>query len=239
VILDSGLGDTSLIWASVNLEVQKFTRVCAYDRAGLGKSDPASKPRTSQDMVTDLHKLLVNANVAGPYVLVGHSIGGFNMRVFASQYSEEVSGLILVDSTHPDENARCLAALPAESPDEHSSVKEIRELYTLVWSEPNRNEEGMDIGNSATQAREVSSLGDLPLIILTAGLTQWSPWPFSLPQDVQTKLDEVQQELQKELLNLSSNSKQIIATESHHWIPSDQPEVVVDAIREMIDATRK
>ena len=97
----------------------------------------------------------------------------------------------------------------------------------------------MDIATSAVQAREVSSLGTLPLIVLTAGLTQWSPWPPSLPQDVQTKLDEVQQELQKELPNLSSNRKQITATESHHWIQSDQPDAVVDAIREMIDATRK
>ena len=145
VILDAGLGDTSLIWTSVYQEVQTFSRVCAYDRAGLGQSDPGPKPRTSQAIVTDLHTLLVNANLTGPYVLVGHSIGGFNMRVYASQYLEEVAGLILVDSTHPDENTRNLAVLPPESPDEDSGVKAIRQLYTVVWNDSAQNEEGVDI----------------------------------------------------------------------------------------------
>src|SRR5262245_58378756 len=106
VILEAGLDDTSLIWNSIYQQVQAFTRVCAYDAAGLGKSDLGPKPHTSRDAAEDLHTLLINANVAGPYIIVGHSVGGFNMRVYANLYPDEVSGLILVDSTHPDENTR-------------------------------------------------------------------------------------------------------------------------------------
>jgi pimeloyl-ACP methyl ester carboxylesterase len=235
VILEAGLDDTSDIWNSVQLKVQNFTRVCAYDRAGLGKSDPGKKPHTSRDAVLDVHTLLHNANVSEPYLLVGHSIGGFIMRLFAAQYPEEVSGMILVDSTHPDENTRSLAALPPEAPAEDSGVRDIRRIYTLFWNDPTQNEEGMDIAASADQVRGVSSLGDTPIIVLTAGLTQWSLWPPSLPQDVQVNLDRVQQELQKELIELSSNSEQIIAAESHHWIQSDQPDLVVEVIQQMVD----
>ena len=102
VVFDSGYSLDSSHWATVFLETIKYTSACIYDRANLGRSDPASKPRTSQDMVADLHTLLTKAQIPGPYLLVGHSMGGFNVLIYANQYPAGYRGLVLVDPSHPD-----------------------------------------------------------------------------------------------------------------------------------------
>src|SRR5690349_6601006 len=100
VILDAGLGGTTLDWSKVQPAVTRFTRVCSYDRAGYGWSETApSTPRTSQQIVTELHALLTHAKINGPYVLVGHSFGGLNMRLYAYRYPAEVAGMVLLDAT--------------------------------------------------------------------------------------------------------------------------------------------
>jgi pimeloyl-ACP methyl ester carboxylesterase len=99
VILDAGLGGTSLDWSKVQPAVARFTRVCSYDRAGYGWSDSGLCPRTSQQIVKELHLLLAHAQIHGPYVLVGHSVGGLNMRLYAYRYPEEVVGMVLLDAT--------------------------------------------------------------------------------------------------------------------------------------------
>ena len=109
VILDSGLGDTYLAWRKVQPELAKFTRVCSYDRAGLGYSESSSQPRTSKVIAAELHALLQAADIAPPYVLVGHSVGGFDVRLYASLYPTEVAGMVLVDASHPD-SARASSA---------------------------------------------------------------------------------------------------------------------------------
>jgi pimeloyl-ACP methyl ester carboxylesterase len=102
VILLHGLGDSSLDWGLVQPEVGRFARVCSYDRAGVGWSDPGPAPRGPLTVAKELHSLLVNAKEIGPYVLVGHSWGGLIARVYASQYPTEVAGMVLVDPTHED-----------------------------------------------------------------------------------------------------------------------------------------
>src|SRR5512137_1647963 len=101
VILEAGQGDTSSIWFKVQTGGDGSYRVCSYDRANLGGSDAAPKPRTYLDMAHDLHALLTNAHIEGPYILVGHSGGGLLIRVLRDQYPEEVAGLVLVDAAHP------------------------------------------------------------------------------------------------------------------------------------------
>ena len=103
VIMDSGLGDTSVIWQLVQPEVSRFTRVCSYDRAGLGWSDAPNEPRASSSIANELYRLLTRAIVPAPYVLVGSSSGGYSIRVFASRYRKQVVGMVLVDSTYPDQ----------------------------------------------------------------------------------------------------------------------------------------
>jgi pimeloyl-ACP methyl ester carboxylesterase len=112
VVVDSGLGSFSPDWGLVQPEVAKFTRVCTYDRAGYGWSDPGPQPRTARQMVEELHTLLVNAGVEGPYVLVGYSLGGINVRLYAHQYPDDVAGVVLVDSPVAHEEA--LSRLPQE-----------------------------------------------------------------------------------------------------------------------------
>jgi pimeloyl-ACP methyl ester carboxylesterase len=102
VILESGLGTLSADWANVQPEVAKTTRVCAYDRAGTGWSEPGPEPRDPQQIARELHTLLGNAGIDGPYVLVGQSFGGLYVRMYAARFPKEVQGMVLVDASHPD-----------------------------------------------------------------------------------------------------------------------------------------
>jgi pimeloyl-ACP methyl ester carboxylesterase len=102
VVLESGSGDFSIDWGLVQPEVARFTRVCSYDRAGAGWSELGPRPRTMRQIAYELHTVLQEAGEKGPYVLVGQSLGGLLIRVYASQYPKEVAGMVLVDSTHED-----------------------------------------------------------------------------------------------------------------------------------------
>src|SRR5262245_61730807 len=103
VILDTGLGGTSAGWGFVQPDVARFTRVCSYDRAGMGYSDPGPSPRTARRIESELAELLARSGISGPVVLVGASIAGFNVRVFASDHPERAAGLVLVDASHEDD----------------------------------------------------------------------------------------------------------------------------------------
>jgi pimeloyl-ACP methyl ester carboxylesterase len=106
VVLESGLASPALQWALVQQKLAKTTRVCSYDRAGVGWSDNGPSPRTTGQMVAELHTLLQRSGIAGPYVLVGHSLGGFNVRLFAHEYPDETAALVLVASGNENDNAR-------------------------------------------------------------------------------------------------------------------------------------
>jgi len=111
VILDSGLGDGYLSWRKVQPQIAQWARACSYDRAGFGYSDSSPKPRTSKVFAEELHALLQNAGVPPPYVLVGHSMGGYDVRLYASLYPAGVAGMVLVDASHPEQQKRLPAAL--------------------------------------------------------------------------------------------------------------------------------
>lgn len=106
VIFDSGAGEPGYTWSAIQPEIAKLTRACWFDRAGYGWSDPGPFPRTSAAMSTDLHELLHRAGVPSPYVLVGHSLGGLNARVYNGMYPSDVAGMVLVDASHEDEPKR-------------------------------------------------------------------------------------------------------------------------------------
>jgi pimeloyl-ACP methyl ester carboxylesterase len=170
-------------------------------------------------------------------VLVGHSFGGLNVRLYADQYPTEVVGMVLVDARHEDGWARWRAVLPPATPDERQGLTDVR---TFLEDPPDPdqdpgNVERIDWEASDAQVRATGSLGDRPLVVLTAG--RYDP-PPDLPEDVAARLGQVNQELQHELAQLSTNSTHIIVDNSGHYIHDEQPNVVVAAIRRVVDAAR-
>jgi pimeloyl-ACP methyl ester carboxylesterase len=219
VILEAGLGDVSGIWDKVQPAVAEFTCVCSYDRAGQGRSDPASTPRTCRDMVDDLHALLAGAKISPPFILVGHSFGGMLVRLYASLYPEEIAGMVLVDAVHEDRDVGFEAVLS----------EELNARNKAYLQNPSRNSECVDKLESATQLRAARRVFDFPLVVLTRGLPDEADpvWPSEALQRVET-------ELQLEFLKLSPRSIHIFARKSGHFIQNDEPELVVEAIKQVI-----
>jgi len=218
VLLDSGAGDTSETWDWVVPGVRRFTRVCVYDRAGLGRSDPGPFPRTSDRIADELALLLERAHVPGPYVLAGHSFGGLNLRLYASRHPRDVAGLVLVDATPEDFPARESAL---RSRDENEKLRTARSLGPVAFQSE------VDAMPESVAAVRVAKATEAPVIVITA-IHADANLPFrSLWADLQTKM-----------LKTFPHARQIIAEGSGHYVQYDQPELVIDAIRELTLAAR-
>lgn len=134
VVLESGMGGSSLDWLRVQPGIAQFSRVCSYDRAGYGWSDPSPASRTSAQIATELKKLLTSAGEQGPYILVGHSFGGYNVRMFNELYQSDVAGMVLVDAEHPDEELRQKELQNTFAPSVRASIEE-RSGRQRFWSQ--------------------------------------------------------------------------------------------------------
>lgn len=225
VVLDAGLGNDGSVWKDVQQRVARSVRTCAYDRAGLGYSSrPASQPHTHRQMARELHELLERAGLDAPYVLVGHSMGGINVRLFETEHPEQVLGMVLVDATVDPERSRAL--VPAEE------LRKFREVLPTIG-------EGLDydtfVAGAADMRASSLSLGAKPLVILTRSMEDAPPWA-SEPQ--RAEMLRIWQELQASLLTLSSNSVQIIVPHTRHYIQRDAPQIVASAIEEVVSAAR-
>lgn len=222
VIFESGMGSTWESWLSIQPHVAQFARVYSYDRAGLGKSDPAPTPRTCQNMVDDLRSLLDAAKVEPPYVLVAHSYGGMNVRLFASQYPQDILGMVLVDSVHEDRHIQFETVLS----------NDLMERQRNYLADPSRNSENIDEVASSDQLRAAKCKFDFPIVVLSCMHDPPSDvWPMAA-------LRTVWEPLQFELAQLSSKGKHVFAQESGHFIHHDEPELVIDAIQEVIVAVQ-
>ena len=246
VILEAGSGTDLSTWSGVIVGVEGTTHVCAYDRAGLGRSDRAPVPRTYADMTSDLDTLLERAQIEGPYVLVGWSVGGDLVRLFTSQHPEDVVGMVLVDSAHPGMAGRLLASLPPETANETEAIAFLREWFTCMEDASGCLVEGIDRLDNRTnreQMQAVGSLGDLPLVVITQnpdarglGYRDYAAMePF--PEETDAKIRRIWQDLQSELVGLSSNSTQVFA-QGGHGIPIEEPQLVVDAILKLVTEIR-
>jgi pimeloyl-ACP methyl ester carboxylesterase len=271
VVMEAAIGETGLMWSLVQPAVAQITRACVYDRAGYGWSDASPRPRTAAVMVEELHTLLGTAQVPGPYVLVGHSLGGLLVRLYAARYPQEVAGLVLVDSAHEQQYLR--------------APKEIRELVPQFEEQGRQQLEGLkaliisgslDVGmlpippglppaaadtfralaaaspkhvetliaeqqavqaiHAELAAAGITSLGDLPLIVLSHGQPMAMP---GMSGEVNQANEQAWQELQAELAALSSRGRLVVAKDSGHYIQLERPELVIDAIREVVAAGRQ
>lgn len=238
VVFERGLESGSASLAAVARQVATFTRVCLYDRARLGTSDPPRAVRTSAHMARELHALLAEARVSGPSVLVGQSIAGLNLRVYAAAYPADVAGMVLIDAAHPDQWTRMLRRMGAEHAGESWSLTACRTEQQEEWTDPTRNRERMDIAASAALARLVTSLGDIPLVVITAGLNDFER-EEDIPPDVAVRIQEDWLAQQLDLARLSPRGRHVIAERSYHVVQNHQPDLVVEAIWSVVQAVRE
>ncbi len=253
VILVAGLKASADDWMTttpgkpnVFSAVATFTRVCAYDRPGTpvgdrpSRSDEVVQPTTAADAVADLHALVVAAGFATPAVLVGHSYGGLIVRLYASTYPQAVSGMVLLDAL--TEGLR-----EAETPEEwaiqrtliNGDIAASLKLYPAL--------EQVDTDRSFEQILAAEPLKPMPLIVLSAD-RPWGPQvpaliangtlPADVPPDFGYVTDKAQIKAQAKLAALVPGAKHITDTNSGHEIHKDQPQLVTDAIREVVEAVR-
>jgi pimeloyl-ACP methyl ester carboxylesterase len=219
VLLDAGAGDTSETWDWVVPDVRRFTRVCVYDRAGLGKSDPGPLPRTSDRIADELERLLARARIPGPYVLAGHSFGGLNMRLFASRHPRDVAGLVLVDATPEDYPGRAAGL---------RSRDEVEKLRTAVALGSPAFRSELDAMTDSAAIVRASQPPTAPVIVITSGQT-----------DASQAFRALWAELQAKMVKTFPHAKQVLADQSGHYVQYDQPELIVQAIRELTDGARE
>ena len=253
VVLVGGLRASADDWdisnkskPTVFAKVAMFTRVCACDRPGTpvgekpSRSDPVSQPTTAKNAVADLHALLSAAGEAGPYVLVGHSYGGLVVRLYASTYPKDVFGLVLIDAFSE-------GLQDAETPQQWAIQR------TLVQNDDPENLalypalERIDVDGSCDQIRAAPALHPMPVVVLSAD-RPWGPQvppmiaagklPADIPPDFGYVTDAAQKKAQERLAKLVPNEKHITNTNSGHEIHKEQPQIVIDAIREVVEAVR-
>ncbi len=268
VVLDAGLAHVSTVWNFVQPEVAKFTRVCTYDRAGHAWSEHGPGPRASLQICQELHALLANAQIEGPYVLVGHSFGGLNMYLYACMYPEEVAGLVLLDALSKDIHrytprefryfvianrlkfrvfARLtglgvtrfylrlkgvdaaqdfIVYLPLEL--RYATIAGyLRKTFIAAWREC------ASLPASVEQARLGPLLRDIPLVVVAHGIPEMFR---GLPSAAEA--ERRWQTMQMELARLSPSGKFLVAEKSGHKIHIEQPDLVVEVIRQVVEAAR-
>ena len=242
VILDSGLGGTTADWGFVQPEVGRFTRVCSYDRAGMGYSDPGPSPRTARRLASELATLVDRGGIDGPLLLVGASSGAFSVRVFASDHENRVAGLVLVDGTH-EHQAHTIPTM-ARFVGPLSSLGILRLLDFSLGQPVETLAPSVRASARATQFRTAgyrAAAAEISVIHESAAEVASSRRKLAVPVVIVTGArgaDATWRGLQRDLLELSARGCQIMADQSGHVVPLDQPEVVIDAIRAIVSVTQ-
>jgi pimeloyl-ACP methyl ester carboxylesterase len=216
VILESGLGDTLDIWRDIQPQIAAHcTRTVAYTRAGYLGSDPASGPRDSATIVQELREELDRRNIRPPYVLVGHSLGGLYMQYFARNYPAEVTGLLLIDSTHWDQHM----VLDSRANQQYLGQTEVTLFLPLIMRQELR-----DSAQAGEQVHASPMVGDIRTIVLSSTVGPKKSTPDTLARAAQ---------LQDEIAADFPGARHVFVAGAAHYIQRDKPEVVVNAAREL------
>lgn len=261
IVLEAGSGETSLSWREIPDELSKYATVVVYDRAGYGWSEQASSPRSGDNIVRELHEALQNEGLKGPYLMVGHSLGGMYARLFAQTYRDEVTGLVLLDARPENDELESKPVLEEENfagnPPayvmkllknsgtmrifkdqllEGLVPREDRDIFVNVIAKSSFFEAKVEEGKLAYMTEDSirgQQLGDLPVRIISRGISP-DYKAVGISEEGGRKLEAIWQEGQHGMLDISSNSKQIIAESSGHYVIHDQPELVIETIRELL-----
>jgi pimeloyl-ACP methyl ester carboxylesterase len=219
VVASPGAGDTAQVWRPVQRRLSSTVRVCAYSRAGQGRSEAADESqRTLTDSATDLHTLLDRAGVDGEMIVAGHSLGGLISRLYADRYPQQTQALMLVDAPVPNIDERLDPLLSEAASDAVLSML--------------RSVEGFDIVDSQSQLVEAGSLGDRPVVVITAGDLAIPPF---VSEDLVAELQAAWEDSQTAWLEPSTNARRVIAEDSGHAVHRDNPALVTRQLRRLVD----
>jgi pimeloyl-ACP methyl ester carboxylesterase len=212
VVLIAGGGRTAKDWAKVQPAVSKFARVCNYDFAGFGESDKAaSKMQSADEVVDDLHRLLEASGEKRPFILVGHSVAGIYARSFVTRFPREVAGLVFVDSAHEEQALR---------------------FHELDPNWQALDEESAQWGLFVKPGQRLEWRTEQPLIVLAHGRPIQGPKKVS--EATAVGRERIWRELQEDLVKRSTHGELRVAEQSEHNIHLDQPELVIQAIRDVL-----
>ncbi len=268
VILEAGLTSGSSSWGLVHNTLAEQTRICAYDRPGMDWSDEADVPLDAATVAERLSKLLALANIDGPQILLGMSAGGVFVREYYARYPQSIVGMVLVDSSHEQQGDRlpvvgdtsqlttllslCSWLQPIGVVRAFGFLDALQARYQLpdamrALLTANNNQshtckamllESEGFNGEIYDKQPPRSLGDLPLTVLSQGKAPEADNEFGLSLEDARKMAVIWDELQTELTELSSVGQRRIATESGHVIQLEQPQIVIDAVREMVAQVR-
>ncbi|MGH8615698.1 MAG: alpha/beta fold hydrolase [Gammaproteobacteria bacterium] len=247
VVLDAGLGGSAADWTKVQQLVRQTTNACIYDRAGYGWSDPGPAPRTSGRLASELRTLLARAKVPPPYIVVGHSFGGYNARLFSSFYPDDTVGLVLVDSPHEAQVPNLFQHQIIRMIDPHGLLQRIwtpelagvlssadlgaiapllglkaKTLHAILGELAAFKESGDELAASLINP-------DLPLVVIMHGLRV-------LPSGLGDQMEREWLQLLRRLALRQRHSRFVIAEKSAHLVPLEQPELVAAEIHRMVQA---
>jgi pimeloyl-ACP methyl ester carboxylesterase len=223
VVFESGMGEDASTWNDVRPAIAEFAHTFVYDRPGLGQSEPTALPRTVVQMAVDLQSVLEAANVAPPYVLVGHSLGGAIVQVFAHRYPDEVAGLVLVDP----EDGRLIQLLHSRMTAAEWTARQRALDEAMPNLPPIVRAELKAANDSGDEVARALPLPSVPVVLLTG--TKKNPEFPGNPLEQDLKL-----ELHNTLATNTPGAQHILVPNSRHYIQNDAPTAVIQAVREVL-----